>query len=366
MVTSRSEAGRGVTVLDPLLAPSGVADLAELWHRFPVYVPSNHQRRQQGPQTDRRESARATSPVAGQIRPVLAPELGARHDAGRNFVRSGGRLGRTGESPALLEARTNYFRAVYARGRQAFAPGIEAFFGHEVLREAARRLFGHRICVPALVYANLMLPGQELGVHTDVPEFRGVSRRRLPAWLLVVMRHSGLFEDRRVPIATVVAYVGDASGGDFAYYPSGVSAPAAIFRPRPNSAVVFDGDSVFHGVDRVDGDDRALASLRASAELRHVGRGSWELNDNGRPIASYETSDLRFSVSWKAFCFPDASAQAAFAAGQDPLSVDGIVERLVTELISRDRLCGPDHGLGEKELANLLIDEFVRFPPSPA
>ena len=44
------------------------------------------------------------------------------------------------------------------------------------------------------MYANLLLPGQELAVHTDVPEFRGANRKVIPQWLLVVMHHSGLFD----------------------------------------------------------------------------------------------------------------------------------------------------------------------------
>ena len=39
-------------------------------------------------------------------------------------------------------------------------------------------------------------------MHTDVPEFRGANRKLVPQWLLVVMHHSGLFEDYRMPIAT--------------------------------------------------------------------------------------------------------------------------------------------------------------------
>jgi hypothetical protein len=54
-----------------------------------------------------------------------------------------------------------------------------------------------------------MVPGQELALHTDVPEFRGANRKLHPQWLLVAMRHSGLFEDWRMPIATGVAADGN-------------------------------------------------------------------------------------------------------------------------------------------------------------
>src|SRR5690349_19844814 len=81
--------------------------------------------------------------------------------------------------------------------------------------------FGRPVIEPAIVYANLLVPGQELAVHTDVPEFRGVSRKQHPQWLIVAMHHSGLFEPWRMPIATGVSWFHDCSGGEFAFYPDG-------------------------------------------------------------------------------------------------------------------------------------------------
>src|SRR5207248_7959988 len=130
------------------------------------------------------------------------------------------------------------------------------------------------VVVPAIVYANILLPGQELAVHTDVPEFRGANRKVVPQWLLVVMHHAGLFDEWRMPIATAIAYFGEGRGGELAYYPDGPEAPAATYPPRHNTAVVLGTDSVFHGVDRVAGDDDALRSLRPGMRLHHDGNGS--------------------------------------------------------------------------------------------
>ena len=57
--------------------------------------------------------------------------------------------------------------------------GIEPFLHHEGFVDGARaRSTAGRVIEPAIVYANLLLPGQELAVHTDVPEFRGANRKR--------------------------------------------------------------------------------------------------------------------------------------------------------------------------------------------
>ena len=104
---------------------------------------------------------------------------------------------------------------------------------------------------PAIAYANLMVPGQELAVHTDVPEFRGCNRKVVPQWLLVVMHHSGLFDEWRMPIATGIAWFHDCDGGALAYWPDGPAFPAATHAAQYNTAMVLDTDSVFHGVDRI-------------------------------------------------------------------------------------------------------------------
>src|SRR5262245_35564133 len=141
--------------------------------------------------------------------------LPQRYDAAINFVRTGGRFGRR-ESVAKLAARTNYFRETYAYDRPVVA-GIEPFLHHEGLIEAARKIHGRPIVEPNIVYANLLVPGQQLAVHTGVPEFRGVSRKRDRQWLIVAMHHSGLFEPWRMPIATGVSWFGNARGGAFVF-----------------------------------------------------------------------------------------------------------------------------------------------------
>ena len=203
--------------LDPLLSPEEADRMVHLWHDFPGYGLYSNE----------------------GFATAFAPDLAQRYDATVNFVRTGGRFGRTGESPAMLAARTNYFRETYAYGEDILAPGIEGFFNHEGLRKAAIELHGRPLIVPAIVYANILLPGQELAVHTDVPEFRGANRKVIPQWLLVVMHHSQLFDDWRMPIATGISYFGKGRGGELAYYPSGPAGPVVTYTPRHNSAVVL-------------------------------------------------------------------------------------------------------------------------------
>ena len=341
-----------ITFLDPLLTDAAATAMVELWHDYGGYGQYSNE----GFDTN------------------FAPELSQRYDAAVHFVRTGGRFGRVGEDRRLLAARTNYFRETYFyraqagfSGEHVCSSGIEAFRDDERLLDAARRLHDRPIAVPAIVYANVLLPGQELAVHTDVPEFRGANRRIIPQWLLVVMRHSELFEPWRLRIATGIAYFGEARGGELAYYPDGAAGAAAVYAPKHNTAALLDTDSVFHGVDRVAGDDEPLTRLKPGMRLHHDGDRQWTVRDGaGSVVAEYATVDLRYSVSWKAYCFADDEDRAAWEGHADDLELDVILDTLLADLRRRGAL-GADERPPDAELGKLLIDTYVEFPaPVPA
>ena len=331
-------------VLDPLLSDDDAERIVQGWKRFPSYgLYSN-----EGFDT------------------AFAPELPQRYDAAANFVRTGGRFARVDEDRSLLAARTNYFRETYQYGAEVFAPGIEDFANHEQLVQAARQLHGRDVVVPAIVYANILLPGQELAVHTDVGEFRGANRKLVPQWLVVVMLHSGLFDRWRMPVATGISYFGGGHGGALAYYPDGPAGDPRTYLPAHNTAVVLDTDSVFHGVDRVTGDESALADLKPGMRLHPERRDRWTLRDGDRVVAEYDTDELRYSVSWKAYCFVDDDERRLWHEHGDDLTLDRVLDALVEDLCQRGRLTSPDHGLSDADLGRLLIDEYIRFPaPKP-
>ncbi len=287
--------------------------------------------------------------------------LPQRFDAAFNFLRTGGRLGRRDHDLQTLVARTNYFRETYAYGEEVFAPAIEAIYHNERLIESARRLFDRPLVEPAIVYANILLPGQELAVHTDVPEFRGLNRKLHPEWLLVVMHHSGLFDEYRMPIATSVSWYQDTKGGEFAFYPDGIDAPATTIDVRFNTAVVMDTDSIFHGVDRVVEVDQPMPGFLPHMRLEALGDGRWVVRDGEKEVGQYRWDDMRFSISWKAYCFRDEAEREAWRSHESDLTIDDVLEALCADLRERGRL--GDARPGNRELAELLVDEYVKFPP---
>jgi len=92
--------------------------------------------------------------------------------------------------------------------------------------------------------------------------------------------------------------------------------------------------------------------------------GGWVLRDGTTALARYQWDQIRFSISWKAYCFADEAERRAWREHQDDLALEPILDRLVDDLRTRERLVGPRPA--PTDLALLLIDEYIRFPAEQA
>jgi hypothetical protein len=332
-----------VVTVDPLFPdPEEAQRIVELAHRFGRYRIYGE---------------------AEQVDLDLGRGLLPRQDSVQHFLRTGGARGPgPGVGAGTLAARTAYFREEYAYDGQEHLGGVDALLHNPALVEAAVTLFHRPVVEPAIAFANLMLPGQELAVHTDVPEFRGVSRKNLPQWLLVVMHHSGLFDTWRLAIATGISYFQDRDSGALRFWPDGPDAEPSRLPVRANTAVVLDTDSVFHGVDPV-GHEAEAPRLATGATLAADPDGRWTLSHpSGDAIARYDWDELRFSASWKAYCFADEHDRNTWRTGRDDLTADAIVDRLIADLAEQG-VVAPTVAR-DPDLGRLLIDHYVRFPVS--
>jgi hypothetical protein len=124
---------------------------------------------------------------------------------------------------------------------------------------------------------------------------------------------------------------------------------------------VLDTDSVFHGVDPVGTGGVTVPSLPFGAELVADGADHWILRGpSGGEVERYPATELRFSVSWKAYVFPDTEARDRWRDHTDDLTYDVIVERLLDDLRRRGRIDAS--ATPDRELGLLAIDEYIRFP----
>ena len=290
----------------------------------------------------------------------IGESLPQRFDAAFNYIQHGIDGHGNSDDVSTAAQRTNYFRETYAYGNDIKAAGVEAFFNHPDLLAVACEVTDRSLVVPAIVYANILTPGQELAIHTDVPEFRGADRKRMPQWLLVTMLHSGLFDDYRIPIATCVSWFGANPGGAFAYYPEGPHGRRESMPASHNTAILIDTDNVFQGVERVT-PKSSFPEIDKGATLTFEGSAGWSLTKpNQEVVARYQWEDLRYSISWKAYCFADEAEKAKWANKTDDLTLDFILDTLESELRSR----GVQQGerADPTAFAQALVNEFIRFP----
>ena len=88
------------------------------------------------------------------------------------------------------------------------------------------------------------------------------------------------------------------------------------------------------------------------------------VRDGDEIAAEHDWDELRFSVSWKAYCFTDEHEQATWRTNADDLSLEVVVDRLVADLRERGVIDGevPD----DAELCPLIIDTYIHFPATSA
>jgi hypothetical protein len=86
----------------------------------------------------------------------------------------------------------------------------------------------------------------------------------------------------------------------------------------------------------------------------------WSVRRDGEVRATYRWDDLRLSISWKAWCFADEEDVRTNADHSDDLTLEHILDTLVSDLEKRGLCTGrPD----DDTLARLILDEYIHFPP---
>jgi hypothetical protein len=149
--------------------------------------------------------------------------------------------------------------------------------------------------------------------------------------------------------------VGGGRGGAFIYYPDGPAGPVQSYRPRHNTALLLDVDAIFHGVDVVEGDQTTARAFRPGVQLEAADGDTWVVHsaDGSKTFAEYAADDLRYSVSWKAYCFSDEAEQATWQRHADDLDLDTIKRILVEDLDRTGRLPSAEPPATDEELRTL-------------
>lgn len=243
----------------------------------------------------------------------------------------------------------------------------------------------------------LILPGQELPMHLNVPYFWQADRTHLPHWLLVLMKKSKLFNHIFIPQVQGINWINfdenfqpqesdyvdlNGEGGDFYFYPylpqlvetnDGKHEKSkenmqkyVILKSIPNSAVLLDGAQVIHGVDRYKPNEVPPLFGHSHHYTINYDKNAerWYLYDSQNEyLKSYYQNDLKILVSWNAHCFANSAERDRFHAGQnsrEQLSLESIMNVFKDDLRKRNRL--PSETIDPIDLWTIALKEYLKYP----
>jgi hypothetical protein len=239
-----------------------------------------------------------------------------------------------------------WFRNFWALGGKVVFPGAEELFRNPIFIDAARETFNARVVQPLAMMTNLNAPAPAASPHLDLPFFRGAHKREVPLWILAPMGYSGLFQRWAIPVASAVTWFYEGDGGEFEYWPDGLDAPSRRVRNLShNQAVIADNEYMYHRVCQIGNEAQFLPGNRIpyGAMLERT-RDGWRITAGDEVLPSYDASEIRTSVLWKAYCFADQQEADAFTRGSDNLKPSRIVEIFQKDLKRRGvRVDPPDN-----------------------
>lgn len=227
----------------------------------------------------------------------------------------------------------------------------------------ARKLFGAKIVVAKMLFANVLLPGQEISMHHDVPEFRGIHPRTCPSWLQVAMHGSGLFERWRILQAAGLTYYRDTEEGSLAVY-CGPDGEGTVIQARRGLGVVVEAETCPHHSDTFEPTPGRppLARWPAGVRLQYcAATGDWAATSaEGAVLERFQDREVRVSTQLKLHCFRDEDEYRAYTEHSDDLHVETAIGMLTEDLRRRGCFAGPVPCRGD--LAVMMIKEYVRWP----
>ncbi len=336
--------------------------------------------------------------------PFLTPAVGnstdcvlpGRVDVGRHFVQYGGPDAMREGHKSMVNRLSSFFRYyVGPKSLDELSPGIKALFEDEKFKTAATAVCPNhkQFLDPFQFNFVIQVPGQTVAVHTDAPYFWGASRQLFPQWLLVVMVFSNLFQQQFIDQVQVVAYLSNidtkesSTGGQFLFYRNndeGGKYESVDANYRAGNAV--DGSKVVHAA-RVYRPEARVPSLPKDQEssLVYSGGGEkWHLQLEGETVATYNTSDLRISIVYRARCFAHEEERDAYhsqTGGNGGMQLEHVLQKLVDKMdadenegglfegsMDNDRSVERKQSLLENTpekrlaLAIRLMDHYIKYP----
>jgi hypothetical protein len=223
----------------------------------------------------------------------------------------------------------------------------------------------------------LMVAGQELPMHLDIPYFWTADRKNIPHWLLVVMKRSKLFDHLFIPQVQGVSWLSKhqyekletesiKNGGNFFFYPYKEQGEKYILaKSQYNSALLVDGTQVIHGVERFmpDHEQPPMEKNNEYYLAYNKAENSWSLHEkaSNRYLSKYPNENIRVSLVWRTHCFKDEEEKKRYHSQTNRVSIEEVLDVFRKDLKKKGKY---DESQEAKKLDFFisLIEEYVGYP----
>ena len=285
-----------------------------------------------------------------------------RIDVATLYVKTGGISRQRKNVEGLYSAANPFISRVQNSERRQMLAEIMA---KSPVNDALKRTCEEGILKNVVMTMLVMLPGQTVPVHYDIPLFSDLTKANAPAWLQVAYALSGLNKEREIrQVQTITYLTGNASdskqGGDFVYWPEGPKGPMKSFPVVSNSAIVTDGVHVAHAVKVWKPEasaDAPMLNKDDNNEIKYIGDEKWQIFVNGKGGKIYEESELRMSFISRYICFRDEEEQTAYTNQTGEKNTNDVLNEM-SEALEKDLVSGENR----KEARDAILTNYLQYP----
>jgi hypothetical protein len=266
-----------------------------------------------------------------------------------------------GVTPTFDMFLTPNFRGYFAKYGTCLYPELEDCFLNADFLDRVRAYWKADYARPDNFLFNIQGPSHSYDPgHLDATQFRGISQKNTPIWLMNTMTKSGLFAKWIMKKAQVIAWFYHGSiGGGFTYWPEGpLAAPKRLATPMWNRAVVVQNEMMYHrGEPNGPVDQRMPKGLAFESLFRAdpaVADG-WQITTNGEVVQNIPAEEMRFLVHWSAEIYSDYDELKMVMEQTDDLSHEQVFDVFIKDLRARgESFEVPSDPLHDRDFIKLL------------